>query len=139
MHEHLSHHEQAPEKSSDRDFGLVFAAVFLIVALLPLLHGHGTRFWAVGVSLIFGAIALAIPAVLAPLNRLWTAFGQLLHRIISPVALGILFYGVVTLTGLLMRLFGKDLLRLRFDRNAPSYWIQRTPPGPSAESLKNQF
>ena len=139
MHEDLSHHEQTPEGSSDRNFGLVFAAVFLIVALLPLWHGHGTRLWAVGVSLTFGVIALAIPAVLGPLNRLWTAFGQLLHRITSPVALAILFYGVVTPTGLLMRLFGKDLLRLRFDRNAPSYWIQRTPPGPGAESLKDQF
>jgi hypothetical protein len=63
----------------------------------------------------------------------------LLHSIVSPVALAILFYGVVMPTGLLMRLLGKDPLRLRLDSRAASYWIERTPPGPDAESLKNQF
>jgi len=65
--------------------------------------------------------------------------GDILHRIASPIALAILFYGVVTPTGLLMRLFGKDPLRLRFDREAKSYWIAREPPGPAPESLKDQF
>lgn len=139
MHEHIRHHEQASEGSSDRSFGLVFAALFLVVALLPLLQGHSVRLWAMGVSLSFGAIAFAIPATLAPLNRLWTKFGLLLHSIVSPIALGILFYGVVTPTGLVMRLLGKDLLRMRFDRSAASYWVERTPPGPDAESFKNQF
>lgn len=138
MLEHLSNHEQTP-RASDRGFGLVFAAFFLIVALVPLWYGHDVRLWAVGASFTFGFIALTVPALLARLNHLWTEFGQLLHRIIGPVALAILFYGVVTPTGLLMRFFGKDLLRLRFDREASSYWIQRTPTGPSAESLKNQF
>lgn len=139
MLEHTRHHSQVLEGSSDRNFGLVFAAFFLIVALTPLFHGQDTRLWAVGVSTTFSILALAIPAVLAPLNHLWTAFGLLLHRIASPIALAILFYGVVAPTGLLMRLLGKDPLRLHFDRDAPSYWIQRTPPGPSAESLNNQF
>lgn len=139
MHEHIRQHEQANEGSSDRSFGLVFATFFLIIALLPLLHGHTLRFWAVGVSLVFCVIAFVIPSILAPLNRLWTKFGMLLHAIVSPVALAILFYGVVTPTGFIMRLMGKDLLRLRFDRKASSYWIERTPPGPDAESLKNQF
>lgn len=139
MHEHTQHHEQVPQSSSDRSFGLVFAAFFLIIALLPLLHGHGPRLWAAGMSLAFGGIALAIPTILAPLNRLWTRFGLLLHSIVSPIALGILFYGVVTPTALIMRLLGKDPLRLRLDPSTPSYWITRTPPGPDAESLKNQF
>ena len=65
--------------------------------------------------------------------------GLVLHKIVSPIALGILFFLVVTPTGLLMRLLGKDPLRLRFDRSADSYWIARTPPGPDADSLKNQF
>ena len=128
-----------PEGSSNRGFGLVFAAFFLIIALLPLLQGHGVRLWAAGISLAFGGVALAIPTILAPLNRLWTRFGLLLHGIVSPVALAILFYGVVTPTGLIMRLLGKDPLRLRLDPSAPSYWITRTPPGPDADSLKQQF
>lgn len=87
----------------------------------------------------FLLLAMLIPQVLAPANRLWTKFGLLLHNIVSPIALGILFFLVVTPTGLLMRLFGKDPLRLRFDPAASSYWIKRDPPGPAADSLKNQF
>lgn len=139
MHEHIRHHEQVTEASSDRNFGLVFTVFFLIVAFLPLLHGQSLRIWAVGVSLIFGGISIAIPTILAPLNRIWTKFGLLLHRIVSPIALGILFFLVVTPTAVLMRLFGKDPLRLVIDKTVPSYWIERAPPGPEAESLKNQF
>lgn len=135
----MKHHDQAPKSSSDRSFGLVFAAFFLIVALIPLFHGHGARLWAVGLSLAFGVISFAVPFVLAPLNRVWTKLGLLMHSIVGPVALGIVYFGVVTPTGLLMRLLGKDPLRLRIDKAATSYWIVRTPPGPTPESLLNQF
>lgn len=139
MHEHLRQHDQAQNGSSDRSFGFVFAAFFLIIALLPLLHGHGMRLWAAAASLVFGAISLAVPAILAPLNRLWTRFGMFLHRIVSPFALGVIFYVAITPTGLLMRLLGKDLLRLRPDKSAGSYWIVRHPPGPARDSLKLPF
>lgn len=139
MNEHHPHNIAPVEGSSDRSFGLVFAVFFLTIGLLPLLHDQGPRLWAVCVSLIFGVVAFVAPTILAPLNRLWTRFGILLHRIVSPVALGILFFGVVAPTGLLMRLLGKDPLRLRMDKTATSYWIVRSPPGPTAESLKNQF
>ena len=139
MHEHTPRHIAPVEGSSDRSFGLVFTVFLLIVGLLPLLHGHVPRMWALALASAFLVAALVIPGVLAPLNRVWTKFGLLLHRIVSPVALGILFFGVVTPTGLLMRLFGKDPLHLRPDKNAASYWIVRTPPGPTAESFKNQF
>lgn len=139
MHEHTPRHTAPVQGSTDRSFGLVFTAFFLIVGLLPLLHGHAVRFWALALAAIFLVLAMAIPHVLAPLNRVWTKFGLLLHSIVSPVALGILFYGVVTPTGLIMRLLGNDPLRLRFDRSAKSYWIVRSPPGPDADSLKNQF
>lgn len=125
--------------STDRSFGLVFAVFFLMLALWPLLHQHEMRLWALVIAAIFLLLALAIPKLLAPLNRMWTSFGMLLHRIVSPLALGILFYGVVMPTGLLMRLFGKDLLRLRLDKSANSYWIQRSPSGPTPESLKLPF
>jgi len=139
MHEHTPRHASPIQSSSDRSFGLVFAAVFLIIALYPLLHAQGARVWAIAVSGVFLLLALLLPHVLAPANRLWTKFGLLLHHIVSPIALGILFFLVVTPTGLLMRLFGKDPLRLRFDPAADSYWIKRDPPGPAADSLKNQF
>ena len=139
MHEHTLRHNVQIQGSSDRSFGFVFAAVFLIVALYPLLHAQGIRIWATAVSGIFLLLAALVPHVLAPANRVWTKFGLLLHNIFSPIALGILFFLVVTPTGLLMRLFGKDPLRLHFDPAADSYWIKRDPPGPAADSLKNQF
>jgi hypothetical protein len=139
MHEHTPRHASQVQSSSDRSFGFVFAAVFLIIGLYPLLHATGIRIWAVVISGLFLLLATLVPQVLAPANRLWTKFGLLLHHIVSPIALGILFFLVVTPTGLLMRLFGKDPLRLRFDPAADSYWIKRDPPGPAADSLKNQF
>ncbi len=84
-------------------------------------------------------LAFAAPQVLAPLNRLWFKLGLLLHKIVNPIVLGIMFYVVVTPTGLIMRLLGKDLLRLKRDPAAASYWIERTPPGPKPESLGDQF
>ncbi len=80
-----------------------------------------------------------MPSLLAPLNRVWTKFGLLLHKVVSPIVLGVMFYLVITPTGLLMRLFGKDPLRLKFDGTAKSYWIPREPPGPKPDSIKDQF
>ena len=125
--------------SSDRSFGMVFAVVFALIGLLPLAFGGALRLWALLVAAAFLGIALAVPSLLAPLNRLWLRFGLLLHRIVSPLILGIMFFLVVTPMGLLMRALGKDPLRLRFDRHAASYWIDRVPPGPEPESLKDQF
>lgn len=125
--------------SSDRSFGIVFAVVFALIGLLPLAFGGSPRVWSLLVSAVFLILALAMPRILAPLNRLWLRFGLLLHRIVSPLVLGIMFYLVITPMGLLMRALGKDLLRLRFDQGAPSYWIERSPPGPPPESMKDQF
>ena len=125
--------------SSERNFGLVFAGVFLLVALLPLFSGHDPRKWALWVAVAFVAVAVLAPKLLAPFNRLWAQFGLLLHRITSPLVLGIMFFVVITPMGWIMRALGKDLLRLKLDPAATSYWIARTPPGPTPESLKDQF
>ncbi len=125
--------------SSDRSFGLVFAAVFLAGGLWPLLRGGTPRVWALVVAGAFLIASLARPSLLAPLNRLWTRFGLLLNKVTTPIVMGVLFYLVVTPTGLLMRLFGKDPLRLSRDQEADSYWIKREPPGPSPETMTNQF
>ena len=139
MHEHTRRHTPQIQSSSDRAFGLVFSTVFAIIAIYPLLGGGAIRIWFLIVAGIFLLLALVAPSVLAPANRVWMKFGELLHRIVSPLALGIVFYATVLPTGLLLRLFDKDPLRLRIDRNAASYWIKREPPGPTAESLNNQF
>lgn len=161
-HETFSRHEE-PQGSSDRSFGLVFAAFFLILATLdyfsklppflkfavpaecpfltahPELASHALSWLFAAISVVFLFFALVFPKALAPLNWVWTRFGQLLHKLVSPIILGLLFFVVFTPIGILMRLFGADPLRLRFDAKAESYWIERRPPGPAPDSLKDQF
>jgi hypothetical protein len=137
-HEDLSRHQQV-EGSSDRSFGLVFAIVFLLIACWPLLYRDMPRWWAAAVAVAFALIAIWKPSLLAGLNRQWIKLGLLLGKIVSPIALGILFYGVVAPIGLVMRLAGKDPLRLKLDSGASSYWIPRKPPGPPPDSMTNQF
>jgi hypothetical protein len=124
---------------SDRGFGFVFAVVFLVIGLIPLLSGWAVRWWSLAVAAAFAALAVLAPRALAPLNRLWLKLGLLLHRVVTPVVMGILFYGTVVPTGLVMRALGKDPLRLRHHPGVRSYWILREPPGPPPETMKNQF
>jgi hypothetical protein len=137
-HEDLSREDEV-EGSSDRAFGFVFAAVFLIIAAFPLLHAGAPRWWSVGVAAAFALVAIVKPVLLAGANKLWMKFGLLLAKVVSPIALGILFYLVFMPIGLLMRVSGKDPLRLKFDPAAKSYWIPREPPGPPPTSMTNQF
>lgn len=131
--------EEAIKGSSDRAFGVVFAVFFTLVAALSWYSGGTHWHWWLGGSALFALVALACPRVLAPLNRLWMKFGLLLAAVISPLVLGLVFYLCITPIGFLMKLFGKDPLQLRLDRDADTYWIRREPPGPPPESLKNQF
>ena len=124
---------------SERAFGLVFAAVFALIGLWPLLSAESVRPWALIVAALLIAAARFAPRALDPLNRLWFLFGVLLHKIVSPLVMALLFFVTVTPIAILMRLAGKDPLRLKFDRAAKSYWIERTPPGPAPETMRNQF
>jgi hypothetical protein len=128
----------APE-SSDRGFGFVFAGVFAIISCWPLLHWNSPRWWALGVAAAFAAIALTRPQTLRPLNRAWLALGRLLHRIVSPVVMGVIFFVAVTPTGWIMRLRGKDVLSLKRRPDLSSYWIAREPSSSETQSMKNQF
>jgi nitrate reductase NapE component len=125
--------------SSNRSFGWVFTAVFLIIAVWPLVSGGMVRWWSLSVAAAFALVTVAAPKLLALPNRLWLRFGLLLNRIISPVVLALLFYFVVTPMGALMRVFGKDTLRLRRHATDTSYWIKRDPPGPKPDSMNHQF
>lgn len=125
--------------SSNRSFGLVFFAVFTLVGLFPLLKHAPVRWWALGVAAVFLVVSLVRPQLLTHLNRWWTRLGLLLGSIVSPISLGVLFYGVLTPIGLLVRLFGSDPLRLKWAPNQPSYWVDRQPPGPPPDSMNNQF
>lgn len=131
--------KQSSAGSSDRAFGLVFAAVFCVVAVQPIWHGNELRGWAGWTAGSILAVAIIAPKYLAPLNWLWTKFGMLLHSIVSPVALGVLFFALFTPMAIIMRLAGKDPLRRRFDRGVTSYWIQRAVPDSGSDSMNNQF
>ena len=137
---HESHERiERVRHSSDRSLGIVFAIVFLIVATWPLWFGGAWRAWALVTAAIFATLAWLAPALLGPLNRLWTALGGLLHRLMSPLVLAFIFFLVLTPLGLVMRLVGKRPLRLRFEPEATTYLITRQPPGPKPESFVDQF
>jgi hypothetical protein len=138
IHENFSRDETITA-GSDRSFGIVMAGGFSVLALLN--GWHGGKVWPLmaGIAILLLAAALLYPAVLNPLNRAWLKFGLLLHRLVSPIVMGLVFYGTVLPTGLVMRAMGKDLLRLKLQPDADSYWIVRQPPGPAPETMKDQF
>ena len=121
--------------SSNRSFGIVFFIVFLLIALYPLLKDNDLRIWSLVISFIFLILGLINSKILTPLNRLWLKFGLLLGKFISPLIMGIIFFIVVTPTGIIMRLFKKDLLNLKYNKKE-SYWINKSGP---KSKMKNQF
>ena len=139
-HFHENYSDQSEVKiGSERSFGWVFAAVFLIIGLMPLTKGREAHGWAVFMGGGLVAVAIVIPKILAVPNRLWFCLGLWLQTLISPLIMGLLFYGVLFPTGLLLRITGKDLLRLKWQKDAKTYWIHRTPPGPPPASMRDQF
>ena len=121
--------------SSNRSFGIVFFVVFILVALYPLIYSGEIRIWSLVLSLIFLILGLLNSKILTPLNKIWFKFGIILGKIISPIIMGVIFFLVVTPIGLLMRLLGKDLLNLKYNKNK-SYWIEKKGP---KSKMKNQF
>lgn len=120
---------------SNRNFGIVFFIVFILISLYPLLNSEDIRFWALIISLIFLFLGILNSQILTPLNKLWFKFGIFLGKIISPLIMAIIFFLVVTPTGLLMKLWRKDLLNLKFN-NKKTYWIEKNEP---KSKMKNQF
>ncbi|WP_395667054.1 SxtJ family membrane protein [Methylocella sp.] len=110
---------------SERNFGLTFAAVFGLFGLWPVVRHHDPRWLLLVAAAAFLVVALAAPRLLGPLNRAWFKFGLLLSRIVSPIVMGLMFYGGVTPLGWIMRKRGADLLRLKLDPSAGTYWIER--------------
>ena len=120
---------------SNRNFGIVFFIVFLIIALWPVLKQNEIRIWSLIISFIFFVLGSINSKLLTPLNKLWFKFGILLGNIISPIVMGIVFFLVVTPTGLVMRIFRKDILKLKKNSN-DTYWINKDNTN---SSMRNQF
>ena len=120
---------------TNRNFGIVFFLVFLIIALWPLFNGETIRYWSLIVSFIFFILGLVNSKLLAPLNKIWFKFGILLGNIVAPIVMGIIFFFVITPIGILMRLFGKDLLNLK-KNSKETYWINKDK---NINSMRKQF
>ncbi len=129
----------AVKGSSNRTFGLVLAVIFLVIGLAPLAGGADVRIWASILAVVFLVLAIARPTSLGPLNRVWTRLGLLLHRLMSPLVMGVIFYFSITPVGVFLRMIGKRPLGLRPDAKMETYWITRRPPGPPPETMRNQF
>lgn len=138
MHEDLNRHDEI-KVGSERAFGVVFAVVFLVVAAWPLLNAMPPRWWALGVAGIFLAAGYLFPVVLKPLNIVWFKIGMLMYKVVNPLTMAMLYVTTIIPIGLILRAMGKDPLHMKMDRLASSYWIERDPPGPAPESMKDQF
>ena len=127
---------QKEKLPSNRNFGLVFFVFFLIIGLWPLLGTNEIRYWSIFFSIIFFLLGITNSKLLNPLNKIWFNFGMLLGKMISPLVMGIIFFLVVTPIGVIMRVFGKDILSLKYNKKNKSYWIEKIGP---KSKMKNQF
>lgn len=134
-----SDHHPPPNLPSNVKFGSLFVLIFAIAGAYFYFKGHSfLTLAAAALSLLFGLLTTLAPQALEQLNRLWFSLGLQLGKIFSPIVLGIVFFLLITPVSLVTRLFGRDELKLK-KRFVTSYWVDRSPPGPDANSFKNQF
>lgn len=138
LHEDLSR-ESAEEKSSERGLGITFAVVFLIIGIARWYYGHDWWTAWLSAAAVFAFLAYFWVAPLRPLNSLWHRFGLLLFHVVNPIVMGVVFFLTIFPIGVLMRLFGQDPLKLKLDREAPTYWHERASSAVMPQSMKNQF
>ncbi len=124
---------------SNRSFGSLFVVVFGFFGLNSYLRSGD--WWPVlaGLAVLTALVTLFAPGVLTPLNRAWMKLGDLMGRVVNPIVLGLLFYGVITPFGVARQLFGADPMKRKFEPALKTYWVDRDPPGPAADSFPNQF
>lgn len=123
------------KKASNRSFGLLFSLVFLIITFWPLLNSEPIRLWALIISLTFLFLGILNSKILSPLNKGWIKFGELLGKIIAPIVMFLVFFIILTPIGILLKLFGKDLLKIKKNKLIKSYWINRK----NITSMDRQF
>jgi|TARA_B100000795_G_C22463405_1_gene310107 hypothetical protein len=112
------------KKSSERNFGLFFSAIFFLIGLWPLLSASPLRLWSISLAVVLLALALVRPRLLKPLNYSWLKLGEILGKIIAPIIMCLIFFIILTPISFFVRVLGKDLLRLKFSKNN-TYWIKR--------------
>jgi len=134
MNENKSYYKV--EGGTERNFGLVFAVVFLIISLYPILKGNEVRLWSLTICIIFFLLSIFLPKTLIQPNKLWFKFGIFLGGIVSPLVMAIIFFLTVTPTGIIMKLFGKDFLNTKNNKLKKTCWNKKIN---SISSMKNQF
>ena len=134
MSEHKANFEV--EVGSEKNFGIVFAFVFLLVGLYPLVNNKEIYLWSLITALIFLLLAYVAPKVLSVPNKLWFKFGMALGAVVAPVVMALVYFTTVLPIGLIVRMMGKDMLRQKLDKNAKSYWIERGQP---MRPMRDQF
>ena len=123
------------KKENNKSFGILFFLIFLLVALWPLINSEFVRLWALGIAFIFLVLGIINSIILTPIKKAWIKLGVILGKIIAPIVMGLIYFIIITPIGLLMRLVGKDVLNLKFNKN-DSYWIKRTK---NINTMKRQF
>ena len=123
------------KRSSEKSFGILFFIVFFLIGVWPLLNGYIVSVWSLIISFIFLAIAFLKQELLKPLNSVWIKFGEVLGKVISPIVMAIIFFLIVTPLSFIIRMLGKDLLKLKISENY-SYWIKREK---NINSMDKQF
>ena len=113
------------KKSSNRSFGILFFLVFLGFGLWPLTKEMSPNIYLIIISVIFLTLGLLNSKLLSPLNNLWIKFGEILGKVIAPIVMAVVYFLILTPISLLVRLFGKDLIEMKFNNNVKSYWIKR--------------
>jgi nitrate reductase NapE component len=113
------------KKNTNRSFGILFFIVFSIISIWPILSGGELRLWSFIVAIIFLIMGITKSRFLTPFNIAWIKFGELLGVIISPLIMGLVYFLVVLPIGILMRVLGKDLLSLKFNKNIETYWNKK--------------
>lgn len=139
-----THHESTRQEepvptASNRSVGLVLGVAFGLIGAWPMIDEASPRLWALSVAAVLTLLALILPRALTPVAWLWLGLGKVMHVVVSPLTMAIIYVVAVIPTGLYVRLSGKDPLRLSYDPAAESYWIDRDPPGPDPKSLPQQF
>jgi hypothetical protein len=134
MLDHISHIEV--KSGSEKNFGIVFASVFFLVGLYPLISDKDVLLWPLVIAFIFFVLAYVAPRILSVPNKLWFKLGIVLGAVVAPVVMALVYFTTLVPIGLIAKLIGKDLLRQKLDKNAKSYWIQRSLP---IGSMKDQF
>ena len=122
-------------EDSNKSFGILFFIVFLLIATWPVLDAGSVRVWALSISIIFLALGIINSKILTPLKKVWIKLGEILGKVIAPIVMGIIYFVIITPIGILIRLFGKDLLNVKYNKNK-SYWIKREK---KINTMKRQF